>query len=158
MTCPHRTKLLFFVCVGFVLVHTAWAQDWPQWRGAKRDARAGGFKAPQSWPKELSPKWKVKVGLGDATPALVGDRLYVFSRQEDSEVVRCLEAATGKEIWQEKYETGAVTGPASGHAGPRSSPTVAEGKVVTFGARGTLSCLDAASGKKLWRKEGAQGD
>ena len=133
------------------------AADWPQWRGANRDGKAAGFNAPATWPKELTQKWKVTVGQGDATPALVGDKLYVFARQEGNEVTRCLEAGTGKELWQDKYEAQGATGPASGHSGPRSSPTVADGKVVTLGVRGTLSCLDAASGKKLWRKEGGPG-
>src|SRR5439155_21252952 len=44
-------------------------------------------------------------------------------------------------------------GPGGIHAGPRATPAVAEGKVCTFGARGVVSCLDAASGKLLWRKE-----
>src|SRR5664279_2134599 len=81
----------------------ALAQDWPQWRGANRDGKASGFTAPKTWPKELTQKWKVTVGLGDATPALVGDKLYVFARQHPAEVVRCLDAANGKELWQEKY-------------------------------------------------------
>jgi outer membrane protein assembly factor BamB len=130
-----------------------WAQDWPQWRGPNRDAKASGFKAPKSWPKELTQKWKTNVGSGDATPALVGDKLYVFGREGNKETIRCLNAATGKEVWQEQYETPAVSGPdASVHSGPRSSPTVADGKVVTLGVCGTLSCLDAATGKLLWRK------
>src|SRR5207244_8749240 len=37
--------------------------------------------------------------------------------------------------------------------GPRSSPTVADGKVITLGVRSILSCFDAASGKLLWRKD-----
>ena len=43
------------------------------------------------------------------------------------------------------------------HPGPRSSPTVADGKVITLGVRGTLSCLDAATGKVLWRKSDIEG-
>jgi outer membrane protein assembly factor BamB len=129
------------------------AQDWPQWRGPNRDAKASDFKAPKTWPKELTRKWKVSVGEGVATPALVGDKLYVFSRQDGNEIARCLDAATGNELWQEKYESLGATGPASGYSGPRSSPAVAGGKVVTLGVRGMLSCLDAATGKKLWRKD-----
>jgi len=129
------------------------AQDWPQWRGANRDAKASAFKAPKNWPKELTQKWKITVGEGVATPSLVGDKLYVFSRQDGNEILRCLSAADGKELWSDKYESLGATGPAQGFSGPRSSSAVASGKVVTIGVRGMISCLDAASGKVLWRKD-----
>ena len=41
------------------------------------------------------------------------------------------------------------------HAGPRSSPAVADGKVVTFGVTGILTCWNAADGKQLWQKKDA---
>jgi outer membrane protein assembly factor BamB len=144
-------------CAMLLAAGGARAQDWPQWRGPNRDAKVTGFDAPKSWPKDLTQKWKVPVGLGDATPALVGDKLYVFTRQGGDEVLRCLDAATGKELWQDKYAAEGATGPAKGHAGPRSSPTVAEGKVVTLGVRGTLSCFDATTGEKRWRKDDFKG-
>ena len=133
------------------------AQDWPQWRGANRDAKADGFKAPTTWPKELTQKWKLEVGDGVATPALVGDKLYVFARQEGGEILRCLSAADGKELWQNKYDALGASGAASGFPGPRCSPTVTDGKVVTLGVRGMLSCLDAAKGTVLWRKDDFKG-
>ena len=40
------------------------AQDWPQWRGPDRSGKVTGFTAPQTWPKELTPKWKATVGCG----------------------------------------------------------------------------------------------
>ena len=135
------------------LVPAARGQDWPQWRGPNRDAKAAGFTAPKTWPNELAQKWKVTVGEGVATPSLVGDKLYVFARQGGNEILRCLDAASGRELWQEKYDALGASGPASGFSGPRCAPTVAEGRVVTFGVRGVLSCLDAASGKLLWRKD-----
>jgi len=128
-------------------------QEWPQWRGPNRDAKASGFTAPQTWPNQLTQKWKVTVGQGDATPALVGDKIYVFSRQGDDEITQCLNAASGEQLWQNKYAAVSVNGPASQHPGPRGSPAVAEGKVVTFGVGGVLSCLDASDGKVVWRKE-----
>lgn len=127
------------------------AHDWPQWRGPNRDGKVVGFAAPKSWPNSLAAKWKVVVGQGDATPALVGDRLYAFTRQGGEEVLTCISADDGKVLWQTKYAARAVTGPSSSHPGPRSSPTVAEGKVVTLGVGGVLSCFDAATGKRLWQ-------
>lgn len=141
--------------VGLILISSTlvMAQDWPQWRGANRDGKVTSFTAPQTWPKELTTKWQVKVGEGDASPALVGDRIYVFVRQGEDEVTLCLNAANGEKIWEDKYAAQAVTGPAGSHPGPRSSPAVAEGKVVTLGVGGVLSCLDASNGKLIWRKD-----
>lgn len=140
----------------FALTSSAYAQDWPQWMGINRDGNVTGFKAPQNWPKELNQEWKITVGLGDASPVLVGTKLYSFSRQGTDEVVLCMDATSGKELWQNKYAAVVVTGPsASAHQGPRSTPTVAEGKIVTLGVGGVLSCLDASKGTVVWRKENA---
>ncbi|HIJ53394.1 MAG TPA: PQQ-like beta-propeller repeat protein [Planctomycetes bacterium] len=149
----NQSSAMIVGCVILISVGCVLAQDWPQWRGANRDGKVSGFKAPRKWPKELTQKWKVTVGSGDATPALVGDRLYVFTRQGDDEVTLCLKTGDGKEVWRNKYAAQAVTGAAARHPGPRSSPAVANGKVVTLGVGGVVSCLDATSGKLVWRKD-----
>ena len=131
----------------------ACAQDWPQWRGIEGDGKVAAFEVPQVWPPAFARQWQVVVGAGDATPGLVGDRLYVFVRQGAEEVTLCLNAADGAELWRDAYPAPAVTGAASQHPGPRGSPAVMDGKVVTLGVVGTLSCLDAATGKLLWRKD-----
>lgn len=149
------------MCMGTILslllfVHLAtfvWPQDWPQWRGPHRDGKAQSFVAPAPWPETLTQIWRVALGPGDASPALVGDRLYVFSRQGEEEVLTCLNVADGTQIWQDKVPTPAVTGPASRHPGPRSSPAVAEGKIVTLGVTGVVSCYEAQTGRLLWRKD-----
>ncbi len=142
------------VCVLLISAGVVFAQDWPQWRGSNRDGKTSGFTAPQEWPKELTQNWKTTVGSGNATPALVGEKLYVFTRQGAEEVTLCLDAGDGTELWQDKYAAQAVTGAAARqHPGPRSSPAVADGKVVTIGVGGVLSCLNAATGDVVWRKD-----
>ena len=147
-----RGWTVIVVCAVLVCAGVAAAQDWPQWRGPGRDGKAAGFAAPAQWPAQLAQKWKTTVGTGDSTPALVGDKLYVFARQGDEEVTLCLNAADGKEIWKDRYAAQAVSGAAARHPGPRSSPAVADGKVVTLGAAGVVSCW-STSGKLLWRKD-----
>ena len=133
------------------------AQDWPQWRGPNRDGAVSGFNAPATWPTNLTQTWQVKVGKGDSSPVLAGESLYVFGRQEADEVVQCLDAASGKTIWEARYPAGrVVTGPAARHPGPRSTPVVAGGRVCALGIGGILSCFDAAKGTLRWRKESAE--
>ena len=67
--------VLAFLTIFVGAVPHTMAQDWPQWRGPNRDGKVAGAAAPQDWPAELTQKWKVTVGSGDSTPALVGDRL-----------------------------------------------------------------------------------
>lgn len=146
---PGLVTSFVLLCSGQCL----WAQDWPQWRGPNRDNKVTGFAIPKEWPKELTKKWKVNVGVGESSPVLVGNKLYVFGRKGGDEVIQCLDAATGKELWKEGYATQPAAGPAAKHPGPRSTPAVGEGKICTFGVRGVLSCLDADKGKLLWTKE-----
>lgn len=142
---------LFLLSIGVAIGQ---AQDWPQWRGSNRDGSVTGFKAPQQWPNQLTQTWKVNVGSGDATPALVENRLYVFTKLGANEILQCLDASNGKQIWQtEGYASENISGPAASHPGPRSSVTVADGKVVTLGVWGDLACFDASTGTLLWRNE-----
>lgn len=146
---------LFFSILIILMISFSnlFSQDWPQFRGVGRDAKVTGFKAPKAWPAELKQVWKINVGFGDATPALSGKKIYLAVRQNADEVILCLDAATGKELWRSAYPAPAVTGPASSHPGQRSTPAVSDGKIVTFGVSGILTCLDAATGKVLWKKE-----
>jgi len=151
-----NVNLLIASISGFILLIVAadvFPQDWPQWRGTNRDGKVEEFAAPAKWPTELTQKWKITVGTGDATPALVDGKLYVFTRQDEDEIIRCMDAGTGKELWQDRYRAQAVTGSARTHPGPRSSPTVSDGKVITLGVSGILSCLDRRTGNLVWRHD-----
>ena len=140
-------------CLIIVGAPRAVAQDWPQWRGTDHDGKVSGFEPPEEWPAKLEFVWKTTVGEGDSSPALLDGKLFVFSRQGNEEITRCLDAATGKELWRAAHDAIELKGAARSHSGPRSSPAVADGKVVTLGVSGVLTCLDANSGEVLWRKD-----
>ncbi|MBI3821781.1 MAG: PQQ-like beta-propeller repeat protein [Planctomycetes bacterium] len=148
-----RTFGLTLAC--FLLLSAGWtsAQDWPQWRGPNRDNKVAGFTEPKTWPKELTKKWKVTVGIGESSPVLVGDRVYTLGRQDGEEATACLDAATGNEVWKVKYAAGFAASGDGGYPGPRSTPAVGEGRICTLGVNGQLICRDAASGKEIWRQD-----
>ena len=131
-------------------------QNWPQWRGANRDG-AAVFSVPKAWPDTLTLKWKVDVGTGYAAPITVNDRVYAFSRQGEDEVMRALDAATGKTLWETRYNASYKPNPAATRThgtGPKSTPTFADGRLFTLGMTGAVTAFDAGSGKLLWQKPG----
>lgn len=154
-TSPGKTKRWLSILTLFVLAAPGVAADWPQWRGPNRDGVVHGVTVPEKWPKVLKEEWKASAGEGVASPVVVGDRVYLLTRQKaGEEVVLCLDLASGKENWKSAYAAPyKLGGPAHGYEGPRSTPTVAEGRVFTFGISGILSCLDAKTGKVHWRKD-----
>jgi outer membrane protein assembly factor BamB len=130
--------------------------NWPQWRGPSRDGVVQGVTVPAKWPRTLTEEWRVPVGTGVASPVVVGGDVYVFVREKDDELVVCLDLRSGKERWRsEPYPAPYKPGPGEGTAEdrPRSTPAVAGGRVFTLGMSGILSCLDARTGKRLWRKD-----
>jgi len=140
-----------------ILLNGPWlgASDWNQWRGAQRDGIAAGFKAPSVWAADAwSARWSVTVGEGHASPVVAGDRLFLFAREKDHELMRCLELATGKVVWEEGYPVPyEMNSAARGHGkGPKSTPAVVGGRIFALGIDGHLSSWDAKSGAVLWRK------
>jgi outer membrane protein assembly factor BamB len=148
--------LLTLVLTGLLLCTTCFSQttDVPGWRGANRDGKFPGFKAPATWPAELTKSWEVTVGLGDASPVLVNDRFYLLVSQDSTEMLLCLNAKSGKQIWKTSINKAPkVTGGGASHPGPRSTPYVSNGKVFTLGAGGVVACHDAKKGKLIWKNE-----
>jgi outer membrane protein assembly factor BamB len=138
-----------------VAAGTAAAADWPQWRGPTRDNKATDFKVPATWPKELKKGWTAEVGLGVASPVLAGDKVYAIGRNEktNEEVVTCLDANTGKPVWSKKYAAEFKPTADGTFPGPRATPAVGEGMLVTFGVNGTVTCFNATTGEQVWQKE-----
>ena len=129
-------------------------QDWPQWRGPNRDGAVTSFSEPTSWPEGLTEQWTVDVGLGYATPLLVGDRIYTYTRQDEDEVMMALNARSGEIIWRTSYPASYDMNPATSRhrAGPKSTPTFADGRLFTLGMSGIVTAFDAETGRQLWQK------
>lgn len=90
----------YWVCAGSYAAH---ADDWPQWRGARRDGvwRENGivekFDSPQ-----LAIKWRAPIGSGYSGPTVAAGRVYVADRitePEQVERVLCFNESTGERIW-----------------------------------------------------------
>lgn len=126
--------------------------DWPQWRGLRRDGSVDAL--PAQWPEALTKRWELQVGVGHASPVVAGNRVVAIAREGDQEIVRALDAMSGKEIWRASYPAPFTVNPAaqSHGAGPKSTPAIAGGRVFTFGISGILSAFDLASGKLIWRR------
>lgn len=129
--------------------------DWPQWRGPDRDGTAHSVVLPAELPSELTLVWRVEVGEGHSSPVVVGDRVYLHSREMEEEVVRAFDLADGREIWRHGTPISYRRHPAAlKHGkGPRSTPVVAGGSVCALGVTGRLTCLDQESGELRWEHD-----
>jgi len=127
-------------------------EDWPGFRGSHRDGRLVGYKIKTDWgqapPKEL---WRHRIGPGWSSFAVVGDRVFTQEQRGEEEFVVCYDATLGTEIWSH-HDATRFTEAIAG-AGPRATPTIADGKVYAMGANGRLNCMDLATGKLNWSKD-----
>src|ERR1700737_1601976 len=87
------------------------SRDYPQWRGPNRDGAAAAFVEPRSWPEMLTLKWKATVGDGYATPIVVGDRVYAYTREDPNEAVTAFDAETGRIVWHTTHPAPYTTNP-----------------------------------------------
>jgi outer membrane protein assembly factor BamB len=125
------------------------AADWPQFLGPSRNGIYTGPFAT-SWPAAGPRKvWQKRVGQGFAGPVVVGDRLILFHRVANEEVVDALDTKTGEVRWHAAYPT-SYRDDFGFDEGPRAVPVVANNRIYTFGAEGQLSALDLATGRRIW--------
>ena len=154
VTAARADKLSAFPFLAFTFLSlfaiSALATDWPQLLGPTRNGVYAGNDLAAHWPKEgPAVLWQRPVGQGFSGPAVVSSKLVLFHRVDDREVVECHDAGTGKALWTFGYPT-AYRDDFGFDEGPRATPTINDGRVFTYGAEGKLTCLELASGKKLW--------
>lgn len=175
----YSRRFLLFLALCCAAQSLASAQDlhWPNWRGPSGDGlAASSCKPPLQWSEDQNLRWKVELpGLGNSTPIVVGDRIYLTTaidlgadagepttgaqpgtpsaKHEHQYLVLALDRATGAEQWRTLVHQAKPHN--KGHrTGSHASASIAtDGKhlVSFFGSRG-LFVLDFG-GKLLWSKQ-----
>lgn len=133
------------------LLPAAQAADWPQFRGPDRDNISRETGLLRKWPaKGPRVMWSVPVAQGYAGAAIVGGRVYHhdYDEAKGDWCVNCRSLADGKQIWQYR-ETREVR---PNHGITRTVPAVDGRYVVSLDPKAVLHCVDARTGKMLWRR------
>jgi outer membrane protein assembly factor BamB len=147
-----KWRVLAVLTVASLMVDPVGGQavpEWFQWRGPNRDGHSAETGLLQSWPKAGPPlAWRAN-GLGDAYSSFStsGGRLFTLGARAGIEYVIALDRATGKKVWE--YQNGRRFQNDRGD-GPRSTPTVDGDRLYVFGGSGDLTCLELATGKRVW--------
>ncbi len=129
--------------------------DFPGFLGADRRGILPNVAFDPNWssrpPKEI---WRQQVGLGWSAFAISGERAITQEQRGAAELVVCYDLTSGGVFWA---HTNLVRfSEALGGDGPRSTPTIADGRVYALGATGILDCLDLASGRLIWSRDTLQ--
>lgn len=139
-----RLALLLLIAIP---AHSA---DWPQFLGPNRNGSTTCSNLARRWPTEgPAVIWQRPVGEGFAAPTVASNRVVVFHRTDDREAVECLDAKSGQTLWRGDYPA-RYQDDFGFEAGPRATPSIADGRVFTFGANGDLSAWNFEKGTRLW--------
>jgi outer membrane protein assembly factor BamB len=154
----------FVLAISLLAVFSANAADWPQYRGLAGDGRTAE-KITKPWPAS-GPKvlWKVPTPGGFSSFTVAGGKACTLVLREiegaPQETLVTLDANTGKELWAAplgvvKYDDGGDSGTPDnkGGDGPRCTPTIFAGHVITLSGKLVLQSFDAALGKVAWTRD-----
>jgi outer membrane protein assembly factor BamB len=109
------------------------------------------------WPAEGPKKlWSRELGDGYSTVVADGDKLYTMYRVGEDEFSVCLDAKTGKTVWEHKNPSPFTAEMAEFGPGPHATPLIVGNRVYTVGTNMVLHCLDKSSGSVIWKHDLAQ--
>jgi outer membrane protein assembly factor BamB len=128
---------------------TTTPNDFPQFLGPERNGWIPGPPLLSDW-KKTPPRllWMRPIGAGWSAFAAVNGFAVTLEQRRDEEWVTCYEIDSGRQAWGHAIKA-RHENPLGG-IGPRSTPTIFEGRVYALGATGVLRCLDGATGKLIW--------
>lgn len=127
--------------------------DWPFFLGPQHDGTSRETGLLTEWPAEGPPQvWSRPVGVSYSAPVVAGDRMIIFQRLGNEEVVECVDPRDGSTAyWTHAYGT-RYRDRFNYNGGPRSTPTIYGDRVYTYGAEGVATCLDFESGDLIWQR------
>ena len=152
-------KLNSTISFGFIFSLTVLSgenHNWNKWRGPDGNGNWNGPKIQKELPGTgLRRIWQSKISPGYSGVTVCNGLVYTMDRpvntaSEETERVLCLDMETGKLRWEfsypcryEKMDYG---------KGPRASVTILDGKAYSLGAMGHAHCLDAVTGRLIWKR------
>jgi len=145
-----KIKVKLITAIVTISAACAFAADWPQYYGPKRDSTSTEKGLLRTWPKE-GPRvlWTAPVGIGFGGPVVSGGRVYLLDRDDTvGDNLRCFDVSSGKELWNFAYN---AVGKFD-HPGSRSTPAVDGNNVYTCGPLGDLYCINTSTHKPVWSK------
>ena len=141
-------RLCSLIVMIVVVSATALAEDWPQWRGPKRDGSCGEVPAKML---EAKPLWRRPMtGKCASGIAVAAGRLVVLDYGSGKDFVRSYSADKGETAWTHSYDNAVEM---QYTAMPRATPLIADGLVYTLSATGLLYCLKLDSGQVVWHAD-----
>jgi outer membrane protein assembly factor BamB len=127
--------------------------DFPAFQGPDRTAVIHNVKLARDWnehpPREL---WRAPSGAGWGSFSVVGGFAFTLEQRGSQECVVARDLKSGHEVWVHKDDAVLPKQQTMGGPGPRSTPTVSEGRVYSVGATGILNCLEGGTGRVIWSK------
>jgi outer membrane protein assembly factor BamB len=138
-----------------------WARagDWPDWRGPQQDRHYAGPALVTSFDPEKGTNvvWKNEEAGGISTPVIMGGKLFALVRhkpgtQGEAEKVLCLDAATGKKLWENVFNVYLSDVPAERVGWSAVIADPASDTVFAHGVCGAFTAIDAATGKTKWQR------
>lgn len=147
----HRSAVILSFLLSIPSLHAADPPTWPNWMGPRRDGISREVGWSTKWPDEGLPvAWTKEVGIGFSSISIADGRLFTLGFIDGEEVVWCLNASTGKELWSYRYPS--ELNPNLHEGGPASTPTIDGDRIYTLGKEGQLYCFHAATGAIRWQK------
>ena len=146
----HRSVLAVAASVVCCVAPILLGADWPQYLGPSRDGTTVDAVRVPFAAQGPSRLWNLKIGQGFAGPVIADGKVVLFHRVGDEEVVEAFDRKTGEPRWRHAYPT-AYSDDFGFDEGPRGTPCVRGGRVVTFGAEGRLTCVSLVDGKRIWQ-------